>query len=142
MNVSSQIGSDLFETLGILSISSVQNDFLNEFKNLAITKLEEETLKIRGSLYYVKKLDPKDAKELKDIIQKRLNILSDIQKKIELLSDLKYNDFKVAALDYIDAIHTLYSYLEDVTDIHSSYLISHNILEDWNEPENDHWDNY
>jgi hypothetical protein len=46
MNVSSQIGSDLFETLGILSISSVQNNFLNEFKNLAITKLEEETLKI------------------------------------------------------------------------------------------------
>ena len=46
MNISSQIGSDLFETLGILSISSVQNNFLSEFKNLAITKLEEKTLKI------------------------------------------------------------------------------------------------
>jgi len=142
MNVFAQIENDLFETLGILSISSVQKVFLDKFKKRAITKLEEETLKIRGSLFYIKNLNPKEANELKDITQKTINILSDIQKKIEILSDLEYNDYKVAVFDYIDAVHTLHSYLEDVTDIHNSYLISHNVLDDWNEPENDHWDNY
>lgn len=133
----------IFESLGILSSFKYTETIWDVYEKFASQRIKESTIKLRGSLYYLKYLTPEQAaKDLKSI-SPFMPVLSNLKLIIESNNDFEFQDFRSEALYFFDAVDNLYVNLQDIADINSSYKLSHPVLAaDWDREEDEHWNNY
>ena len=91
--------SSIFESLGVLSTFNIVETIWDDYERFAIPKVKESTLKLRGSLYYLKDLSPKEAGKELNILNPIMPILSTVRNIIEPLQDKDIQDFLI---DYFD----------------------------------------
>ncbi len=130
-------------SLGVLSSFNLVENIWESYEKFAIDKITESTIMLRGFLFYLKDLKPKQAEtELKTILS--LNkTLSDFRKDIVDLNQQTHFDFKIAVLDFFEAVDLLIANLQDLADLNGSYKLSLSVLaNDWDRAEDQHWDNY
>ncbi len=135
--------SNIFESLSVLSGFSLAGTIWEKYEKFAVHKIEESTVKLRGTLYYLREISPKEAgKELK-ALDAIIPVLRQLRNTLEPIDQKEFQDFKRAALEFFDTVDFLHDNLEDIAGIHSSYKMSIPVLsDDWSSKENDHWDNY
>jgi hypothetical protein len=135
--------TSILESLGVLSSFNIAETIWEKYEQFAIPKIKESTVKLRGSLYYLKDLTPSQgAKEAKSI-STLIPVLAQLRTVIEAIDEKEFKEFKNAALDFFDTVDFLYSSLQDIADEHSSYELSKPVLAtDWEAREDEHWDNY
>jgi hypothetical protein len=135
--------TSIFESLGVLSSFNISETIWEKYEKFAISKLKESTIKLRGSLYYLKDLTPNDASKELNSFSPLIPVLSKLRAVIEPIDDRKFREFRIAALDFFDTVDFLYFNLQDIADIHSSYELSKPVLAtDWDSNEDEHWNNY
>ena len=135
--------TNIFEAIGIFGTLNFAEKLGEKYEQFAIPKIQEATLKLRGSLFYLKNLNAEKAsKELKTFAQ-LMPLIEKARILVESLSEKEYVNFKVAASEFFDAFDTIQECLEDITDAHSSYRLATPVLaEDWDSKADQHWDNY
>lgn len=135
--------TSILESLGVLSSFSISETIWEKYVEFAIPKIKETTLKLRGSLYYLKDLTPSQAAKEADSISSLIPILVKLQTLIAPIDEIKFREFKIAALDFFETVDFLYANLQDLADVHSSYELSKPVLAtDWDSKEDEHWNNY
>lgn len=138
-----KLTTSIFESLGILSSFNLTETIWGNYKAFAISKIKESTIKLRGSLYYLKDLTPMEATKELHAINPLIPILSDLREVVEQHKDKEFNSVKRVAIDFFETVDFLYFNLQDIADVHSSYELSKSILaNDWDRDEDKHWDNY
>lgn len=133
----------IFDTFGVLSSFSLAEPIWNKYEVYAIPKIEDATIKLRGSLYYLKGLTPEQAhKEIKSI-EPLIPIMSKLRNMFEPIVDQEFQDFKSAAIEFFNMVDLLHNNLQDIANVHGSYEMAMPVLSgDWDRNEDDHWDNY
>lgn len=135
--------TSIFESLGVLSSFNIAEAIWEKYEKFAIPKIKDSTMKLRGSLYYLKELTPKDAAKELNSIAPLMPVLSKLRNLIEPIDDKEFLDFKNAGLEFFDTVDFIFFNLQDIADIHNSYELSKPVLvTDWDSNEDDHWDNY
>ena len=135
--------TSIFESLGVLSSFSISETIWEKYEKFAIQKLKESTIKLRGSLYYLKDLTPNDASKELNSFSPFIPVLAKLRAVIEPIDDREFRKFRITALDFFDTVDFLYFNLQDIADIHSSYELSKPVLAtDWDSNEDEHWNNY
>lgn len=135
--------TSIFESLGVLSSFSITETIWEKYEKFAIPKIKDSTIKLRGSLYYLKDLKPYEASKELNAISPLIPILLKLRTIIEPIDDREFYEFRTAALDFFDTVDFLYFNLQDIADVHSSYELSKPVLAtDWDSNEDDHWNNY
>ncbi len=135
--------TSIFESLGVLSSFNITETIWEKYEKFAISKIKDSTLKLGDSLYYLKELSPVEASNELNAISPLIPIFSKLKTAIECIDDRKFDEYKTAALDFLELIDFLYSNLQDLADTHSSYELSKPVLAtDWDSREDEHWNNY
>lgn len=133
----------IMESLGVLSGFGVADAIWERYEQFAIPKLKESTVKLRGSLYYLKSLTPKAATKEMRSLEPLLPVLVKLSKAMEEEDDKAFQAFKSAATEFIEVVNLLYESLEDIAEPGGSYRASMPVLAtDWNSQEDQHWDKY
>lgn len=135
--------TSILESLGVLSCFNITETIWEKYEKFAIPKIKESTVKLRGSLYYLKDLTPTQAAKEATSISSLILVLAKLRTVIEPIDDRAFKEFKISALDFFDTVDFLYSNLQDIADIHSSYELSKPVLAtDWDNNKDEHWNNY
>ncbi len=130
------------DIFGVLSSFRLAENFWGNYETFAIAKIEEATLKLRGSLFYVKDLSPDQAQsQLKSLVP-FFEVLEILKKELNAAENPALKNFKKTTGEFFQTVAHLQENLEDVAFEHHPYEMSTPALEDWSRPENDHWDNY
>ena len=133
----------ILESIGVLSSFNIAESIWEKYEKFAIPKIKESTVKLRGSLYYLKDLTPSQAAKEANSISSLIPVLAKLRAVIEPIDNKDFKEFKIVALDFFDTVDFLYTNLHDIADIHSSYELSKLVLAiDWDSREDEHWDNY
>lgn len=135
--------TSILDTFSILASFSPAGVIWDKYEKYAIPKIEDATLKIRGSLFYLKDLTPKQAeKELKSL-DKIILVLNKYKDMLYSIDDKEYIHFKNVTIEFFNTIDLLHNNLMDIANVHASYELSINTLsKDWDSEEDQHWDNY
>lgn len=135
--------TSILDSLGVLSSFKIAETIWERYEKFAIPKIRESTLKLRGSVYYLKDLTPREAKSEAEAVSALLPVLNELRTLIEPINDQSFKKFKIAAFDFFDTVDFLYANLQEIADIHSSYEYSIPVLAtDWVREEDEHWNNY
>jgi hypothetical protein len=135
--------TNILESLGVLTGFNIAETIWEKYEKFAIPKIKESTVKLRGSLYYLKDMKPSQAAKEANSISSLIPVLAKLRTAIESIDYREFKEFKNAALEFFDTVDTLYANLQDIADIHSSYELSKPILAtDWDSSEDQHWNNY
>ena len=135
--------TSIFESIGIISGFNIAETIWEKYEKFAIPKIKESTLKLRGSLFYIKDLTPEQAADEVNYTRSLIPILTKLRTVIESNNDNRFSEFKMVAIDFLDTVDLLIANLQDIADIHSSFDYSKQVLAtDWDRVEDDHWDNY
>lgn len=135
--------TNILDTFSVLSSFNLAGSIWDKYEKYAIPKIEDATIKLRGSLFYIKDLTPKQAeKELKTLNQ-IIPVLYTSKEMLSSIEDKEFQNFKNTAIEFFDTVDLLHDNLQDIAKIHSFYDMSMSVLsEDWNSKEDQHWDNY
>lgn len=135
--------TNILDTFSVLSSFSLAESIWDRYEKYAIPKIEDATIKLRGSLFYIKDLTPKQAeKELKSLNQ-IITVLYTLKETLNSIEDKEFKDFKNTAIEFFDTVDLLHDNLQDIAQIHNFYEMSIAVLsEDWDSKEDQHWDNY
>lgn len=135
--------TNILDTFSVLSSFSLAESIWDKYEKYAIPKIEDATIKLRGSLFYIKDLTPKQAeKELKTLNQ-IIPVLYTSKEMLSSIEDKEFQSFKNTAIEFFDTVDLLHDNLQDIAKIHSFYEMSMSVLsEDWDSKEDQHWDNY
>ncbi len=135
--------TSILDTFSILASFSPAGVIWDKYEKYAIPKIEDATLKIRGSLFYLKDLTPKQAeKELKSL-DKIILVLNKYKDMLYSIDDKEYIHFKNVTIEFFNTIDLLHNNLIDIANVHASYELSMTALsKDWDSQEDQHWDNY
>lgn len=135
--------TSIFESLGVLSSFNIAETIWEKYEKFAIPKIKDSTLKLRGSIYYLKDLTPNEALKELNSISPLIPVLSKLRTVIEPIDDKKFREFRTVALDFFDTVDFLSFNLQDLADVHASYELSKSVLAtDWDSNEDEHWNNY
>lgn len=135
--------ASIFESLGVLSSFSIAETVWEKYEKFAVPKIKESTIKLRGSMYYLKDLTPDQAVNEANAVSAFIPILAKIRTVIEAVDNGAFEEFKNAAVDFFNMVDFLYSNLQDMADIHGPYELSKPVLAtDWDSIEDEHWDDY
>lgn len=135
--------TNILESLGVLSSFNIAETIWEKYEKFAIPKIKDSTIKLRGSLYYLKDLSPNEASKELNSISPIIPVLSKLRTVIEPIDKREFRDFKIAALDFFETVDFLYFNLQDIADVHSFYDLSKPVLaSDWGSNEDEHWNNY
>ncbi|MCA1750989.1 MAG: hypothetical protein ABR572_09030 [Cryomorphaceae bacterium] len=135
--------TSIFESLGVLSSFGISETIWEKYEKFAVAKIVESTLKLRGTLYYLKDLSPKQASAELGSISLLAPVLSKLRKAIEPIDDTAFHEFKTVALDFFDTVDFLHAGLRDIADVNSAYELSKPVLAaDWDSDEDEHWNDY
>lgn len=135
--------TNILDTFSVLSSFNLAESIWDKYEKYAIPKIEDATIKLRGSLFYIKDLTPKQAeKELKTLNQ-IIPVLYTSKEMLSSVEDKEFQNFKNTAIEFFDTVDLLHDNLQDIAKIHSFYEMSMSVLsEDWDSKEDQHWDNY
>jgi hypothetical protein len=135
--------TNILDTFSVLSSFNLAESIWDKYEKYAIPKIEDATIKLRGSLFYIKDLTPKQAeKELKTLNQ-IIPVLYTSKEMLSSIEDKEFQNFKNTAIEFFDTVDLLHNNLQDIAKIHSFYEMSMSVLsEDWDSKEDQHWDNY
>tara|TARA_R110001592_G_scaffold275745_1_gene542839 strand:+ start:998 stop:1429 length:432 start_codon:yes stop_codon:yes gene_type:complete len=135
--------TNILDTFSVLSSFNLAESIWDKYEKYAIPKIEDATIKLRGSLFYIKDLTPKQAeKELKTLNQ-IIPVLYTSKEMLSSIEDKEFQNFKNTAIEFFDTVDLLHDNLQDIAKIHSFYEMSMSVLsEDWDSKEDQHWDNY
>jgi hypothetical protein len=135
--------TNILDTFSVLSSFSLAESIWDKYEKYAIPKIEDATIKLRGSLFYIKDLTQKQAeKELKTLNQ-IIPVLYTSKEMLSSIEDREFLDFKNTAIEFFDTVDLLHDNLQDIAQIHNFYEMSMSVLsEDWDSKEDQHWDNY
>lgn len=135
--------TNILDTFSVLSSFNLAESIWDKYEKYAIPKIEDATIKLRGSLFYIKDLTPKQAeKELKTLNQ-IIPVLYTSKEMLSSIEEKEFQNFKNTAIEFFDTVDLLHDNLQDIAKIHSFYEISMSVLsEDWDSTEDQHWDNY
>jgi hypothetical protein len=143
MNYNLTYSTSILESLGVLSSFNFAESIWEKYEQFAIPKIKESTVKLRGSIYYLKDLTPTKASKEANSVGTLIPVLGKLRTVIEPINDKEFKEFKIAALDFFDTVDFLYANLQDIAEIHSAYELSKPVLAtDWDAIEDEHWDNY
>jgi hypothetical protein len=135
--------ASILESFGVISSFNFAETIWETYEKFAIPKIKESTVKLRGSLYYLKELTPIQAAKEVNSIRSLIPVLVQLRTVIEPVETKEFKEFKITALDFLDTVDFLFNNLQDLADIHSSYTISKSVLAaDWDSNEDEHWNNY
>lgn len=135
--------TSIFDTLGVLSSVNFAGKIWEQYEKYAISKIKDSTFILRGYLYYLKDFSPTQANKELYSIRSIIPVLLDLRRVIENIEDREYRNYKVAAIEFLDTVDFLYSNLQDIADVNSSYKLSQSVLAlDWDKEEDEHWNNY
>jgi hypothetical protein len=135
--------TSILESLGVISSFNIAESIWENYEKFAISKIKESTLKLRGSLYYLKDLKPAEANKEAYAISPLIPVLAKLKTLIEPIENKEFQEFKTTAIDFFDTVDFLYANLLDVAHIHSSYELSKQVLSvDWDSNEDEHWNDY
>jgi len=143
MNYSSTYSISILESLGIISSFNIAETIWEKYQKFAISKIKESTLKLRGSLYYLKDLTPVQASKELNAISSFIPVLSKLRTVVESIDDVEFKEFRRTSLEFFNIVDIIYTNLQDISDIHSSYELSKPVLAtDWDNNTDEHWNNY
>lgn len=120
------------------------NFLLTYFTDLSISLYSRMVLEMVGLASYINQLSIEDAKVLYKALSRILALVDFLVEN----GDVFNKNAKTRQLGEVikllsEKISQNLESLEDVIHPHYNYQMTFNSLEnDWNEPENDHWDNY
>ena len=135
--------TSIFESLGVLSGFNFTETIWDKYELFAISKIKDSTIKLRGSLYYLKDLTPKEANKELIALSPLIPILSELRRAVEQEINPDFTNFKITAIDFFETVDFLYFNLQDIADVHRSYELSKPVLAaDWDSNEDEHWNNY
>ncbi|MBU3659380.1 MAG: hypothetical protein FGM14_05905 [Flavobacteriales bacterium] len=135
--------TSILESLGVLSSFNFAESIWEKYEKFAIPKIKESTIKLRGSIFYLKDLTPIKASKEANSIGSLIPVLAKLRTVIEPINDKEFKEFKIAALDFFETVDFLYANLQEIADIHTTYELSKPVLAaDWDAVEDEHWDNY
>jgi CRISPR/Cas system CMR subunit Cmr6 (Cas7 group RAMP superfamily) len=124
-----------------LSIPSISGIFRNFFYNRVISLYANLYLEFSGFQEYIHEMDKEVAKNFVVRFTKIHKTMLSLQKNISRTNGNQ--DFTEIIDNIVSKISENIELLEDVINPHYSYQISANYKDnDWNDPLNDHWDNY
>ncbi len=133
----------ILDTFSVLSSFNLANAIWSNYERYAVPKIEESTIKLRGSLFYIKDLTPTQAKKEIIYLEQVLPLFSSFKEKFENIEGEDFRRFQKTVLEFYEAIYLFYNNLQDIANVNDSYFISHEVLgKDWERSEDDHWDNY
>lgn len=125
----------------VLSMPSILGIFRNTFYKKVISLYANLYLEFSGFQEYIQEMDKDVAKNFLVRFTKIYKAMLSIQKNVPRTSDNQ--DFTEIIDNVVNKISENIELLEDVINPHYSYQISANYKDnDWNDPLNDHWDNY
>lgn len=134
---------DILEIFGVLSSFSLADAFWKNYESFAIPKIKNSTLKLRGSLFYIKDLSHKQAQKELQTISQLVPVINKLKAMIETVNDEEFRAFKTATLEFFETLDVLYEDLSEIADVHGSYKSSMPVLKgDWDSDADAHWDNY
>jgi hypothetical protein len=143
MEFNPSYSASIFESLGVISGFNVAESIWEKYEKFAICKVKESTIKIRGSLYYVKEFSPARVERELNSIRPILLVLGKLRSKIKNNNDPDLIEFKRAVMDFFETVDVLCQSLEDLATSNSEFELSKPVLAvDWDSKEDDHWDNY
>ncbi|PKP61059.1 MAG: hypothetical protein CVT88_01140 [Candidatus Altiarchaeales archaeon HGW-Altiarchaeales-1] len=143
MELTSTYSNTLLEMISVLNTFSVSKFVWKKYEKFAIPKIEDSTIKIRGTFYDLNNLKPKQAEQELQTLNQFKPLLYQLKQQLELIEDMEFLKFKNTALDFFTTLKEITDTLNEITDIHSSYKRAMPVLaKDWDRPEDNHWDNY
>jgi hypothetical protein len=135
--------NNILDGLEVLGLFKLPEPILGTYEKYAIAKIDDAILKLRGALYYLKELTPDQARQEFDTLSPILEVLFDLKDRIEEIDEEYLQSFKHKAAEFCYVVEELHENLYDIAEEHPSYHLSQPILEkDWDQPEDDHWDDY
>jgi len=135
--------TSIWESLGILSGFNIAETIWEKYEKFAIPKIKDSTIKLRGSIYFLKDLTPNQAVKEAESISSLIPVFSKLRAVIEPVEDKEFKEFRNAALEFFDTFDFFYACLQEIADIHSSYELSKPVLaNDWDCIEDEHWNSY
>ncbi len=96
--------TNILESLGVLSSFNIAETIWEKYEKFAIPKIKDSTIKLRGSLYYLKDLSPNEASKELNSISPIIPVLSKLRTVIEPIDNREFRDFKIAALDFFETV--------------------------------------
>lgn len=143
MELTLTYSNTLLETISVINTFSVSKFVWKKYERFAIPKIEDCTMRIRGTFYYLHHLNSKQAELELQTLNLFTPILSQLKSQLDLVKDNEFIKFKNTALDFFIAFQEVIDTLNEISDIHSSYKSAIPVLaKDWGCPEDNHWDNY
>jgi hypothetical protein len=135
--------TNILESLGVLSSFNIAESIWKKYEQFAVSKIIDSTIRLRGSLFYLKDVTPSQADKELTAISPLMPVLTKLRTAIEPIDEHEYRDFKHAAINFFDTVDLLYANLQEIADVHYSYKLSKPVLaRDWDSKEDEHWDNY
>lgn len=135
--------TSILDTIGVLSSLNFADTIWKEYEKYVIRKIEEGTLRLRGSLHYIKELTPKQAKKELNSITPIVPMLSELRGMIDQIDEKEFKKFKDIALEFFETVDLLHDNLQDIAHEHSSYDMAMPVLaKDWDSKEDEHWNKY
>ncbi len=145
MELTQTYSNSLLETMGILNVNTLRlSKFIWEkYEKFAIKKLENYTVKIRGTYYYLNNLTPKQAQHELETLKQFEPLLSPFKQQLESIDRNEFVKFRNTAMDFFNALEDVTHALTEIADVHSSYKSSiPTLAKGWDSKEDEHWDNY
>ncbi|PCJ24518.1 MAG: hypothetical protein COA97_09200 [Flavobacteriales bacterium] len=135
--------TNILDTFSVLSSFSLAESIWDRYEKYAIPKIEDATIKLRGSLFYIKDLTPKQAEKELNSLNQIITVLYTFKEMLNSIEDKEFKDFQNTAIEFFDTVDLLHDNLQDIAQIHNFYEMSMSVLsEDWDSKEDQHWDNY
>lgn len=132
-----------FDLLSVLSSLSLPKNLLRGVEQKAIERMEQVTLEIRGVLYTLHDVEPDEAKKALAELKPLTAYVSKVRQLAAEINDPDLGPLATAAMTLIEVLGELIERLAEAASVHSAYVASMPVLaQDWDDPENDHWDNY
>ncbi|MFN8361350.1 MAG: hypothetical protein U0264_15665 [Candidatus Kapaibacterium sp.] len=144
MKNSTSIDNLLVESLGYLSGFNIYGDIWEQYEAVTLPNLIDATQQLKIFLNHsIKNMSPVQAESELALLSKLQPIIYKLKEHIDTITDYEFQKFKNSALDFIHTFDLMEIHLEDIAHVHSSYELSiPSLSSDWDDPVNDHWDNY
>jgi hypothetical protein len=135
--------NNILDIFSVLSSFNMAESIWDKYEKYAIPKIEDATIKLRGSLFYTKDLTPKQAEKELKTLNRIIPVLHTSKEMLSSIEDKEFQNFRKVVDEFFLTVDLLHNNLLDIAKIHSSYEISIPVLsDDWDSKEDQHWDNY
>lgn len=136
--------NDIFDSINSIVNFNVYDAVWKRYVRFAIPKINNAIVLLKEDLPNLKFLTPAEAKlqlkEFEPLVVYLLKLKEDMKAIIE--NDKQ--EFFVKGLELINVLETSVEILEDIAEPNHFYKLfcQSTLQDDWNDPLNDHWDNY